>query len=98
TVRTIASRQSTEGVVNALAALRDRPDASPGLDNVSAPTLILVGEHDVVTPPFAASSIGARVWGSKVVSIPDAGHLSNLENPEAFNAAVLEFLANVHQA
>ena len=98
TVRTIASRQSTDGVVNALIALRDRPDASLGLDTVSAPTLVLVGEHDAVTPPLAASSMGARIWGSKVVTIPDAGHLSNLENPEAFNAAVLEFLATVHQA
>ncbi|HJZ56780.1 MAG TPA: alpha/beta fold hydrolase [Gemmataceae bacterium] len=98
TVRRIASRQSVEGVVNALAALRDRPDATAGLDNVAVPTLVLVGEHDAVTPPLAASAIGARIWGSKVVVIPAAGHLSNLENPDAFNAAVLEFLANVHQA
>jgi pimeloyl-ACP methyl ester carboxylesterase len=98
TVRRIASRQSTDGIVNGLAALRDRPDATPGLDNVTVPTLVLVGEHDAVTPPLAASAIGARVWGSKVVTIPNAGHLSNLENPEAFNTAVLEFLANVHQA
>lgn len=95
TVRAIAARQPTVGVVNAIAALRDRPDATPGLDNVVVPTLILVGEHDAITPPLAAVAMGARVWGSEVVTIPGAGHLSNLENPAAFNAAVLEFLAKV---
>jgi pimeloyl-ACP methyl ester carboxylesterase len=97
TVRTIASRQTVDGIANALVALRDRPDAGPGLDNISAPTLVIVGEHDMVTPQVAAESIGARIWGSKVERIPNAGHLSSLENPEAFNTAVLEFLANVHQ-
>jgi pimeloyl-ACP methyl ester carboxylesterase len=97
-VRRIAARQSGEAVANALAALRDRPDATPGLDNVAVPTLILVGEHDAVTPPVLASSMSARVWGSLMVTIPGAGHLSNLENPEAFNAAVVEFLATVNPA
>lgn len=95
TVRRIAARQSAEGVAAALAALRDRPDANPGLDAVAVPTLILVGEHDAVTPPVLASAMGARIWGSLVETIPAAGHLSNLENPEAFNAAVVEFLATV---
>lgn len=96
-VRRIAGRQTPEGVTAALTALRDRPDATPALGNVSAATLILVGEHDTVTPPLAAASLGASIWGSKVVTVPAAAHLSNLENPEAFNVAVREFLANVHQ-
>ena len=97
TVRRIAGRQTVAGVTAALAALRDRPDAVPGLGNISANTLILVGEHDAITPPLNAASLGAGIWGSKVVTVPAAGHLSNLENPEAFNAALREFLANVHQ-
>ncbi|MDB5307039.1 MAG: alpha/beta hydrolase [Gemmataceae bacterium] len=97
-VRRIAGRQSAEGVANGLTGLRDRPDAGPGLDAVAVPTLILVGEHDAVTPPTLAAAMGARVWGSLVVTIPDAGHLSNLENPGAFNAAVVEFLATVTPA
>jgi len=96
-VRAIAGRQSEEGVTAALAALRDRPDATPALGNVSANTLILVGEHDTITPPLAAASLGANIWGSKIVTVPGAAHLSNLENPEAFNVALREFLANVHQ-
>jgi len=98
TVRKLAARQTADGVANGLAALRDRPDATAGLDNVAVPTLILVGEHDAVTPPVLASAMGARIWGSLVVTIPGAGHLSNLENPEAFNAALLDFLAKVSPA
>ena len=96
-VRRIACRQTTEGVTAALAALRDRPDATPALGNISASTLVLVGEHDTITPPLAAASLGSNIWGSKVVTVPGAAHLSNLENPEAFNVALREFLANVHQ-
>lgn len=95
TVRRIASRQSPEGLAAALAALRDRPDAGPGLDNIAVPTLVLVGEHDAITPPLVASAISARVFGSTLVTIPAAGHLSNLENPAAFNTAVLDFLARL---
>ncbi|MBX9583939.1 MAG: alpha/beta hydrolase [Gemmataceae bacterium] len=94
-VRRIARRQPPEAVVAALEALRDRPDAAPGLGGVSVPTLVLVGEHDPLTPLTMAEAIGARVYGSEVVTIPGAGHLSNLENPDAFNAAVLAFLAEV---
>jgi 3-oxoadipate enol-lactonase len=92
-VKAIGSRQTAEGVAAGLAALRDRPDATPGLDQVSVPTLVLVGEHDAVTPPTLAAAMAGRVYGSDLVTIPNAGHLSNLENPEAFNAAVARFLA-----
>jgi pimeloyl-ACP methyl ester carboxylesterase len=95
TVRRIASRQTTEAVVAGLLALRDRPDATPGLDMVTVPTLILVGEHDAITPPVLVAGMSTRISGSRVVTIPGAGHLSNLENPDAFNTAVIEFLATV---
>jgi pimeloyl-ACP methyl ester carboxylesterase len=97
-VRKIASRQTAEGVAAGLAALRDRPDATPGLDNIAVPTLIVVGEHDAITPPPVAAAMATKVWGSQVVTIPGAGHLSNLENPAAFNAAVSEFLAKLKPA
>ena len=92
-VRAIGTRQTAEGVAAGLAALRDRPDAGPGLDQLSVPVLVIVGEHDAVTPPTLASAMAGRVYGSEQVTIPNAGHLSNLENPEAFNAAVARFLA-----
>ena len=95
TVRQMALRQSGTGVIAGLYALRDRPDAAPGLLAVAVPTLVLVGEHDAVTPAALAEKLVARVRGSKLVTIPGAGHLSNLENPDAFNAGVLAFLKNL---
>jgi pimeloyl-ACP methyl ester carboxylesterase len=92
-VKAIGSRQTAAGVAAGVAALRDRPDATPGLDQVAVPTLVLVGEHDAVTPPTLAAAMSGRVYGSDLVTVPNAGHLSNLENPEAFNAAVARFLA-----
>lgn len=85
-------RQRGSAVIAGLQALRDRPDAAPGLLGVAVPTLILVGQSDTITPPALAEKLAARIRGSELVAIPDAGHMSNLENPEAFNAAVIGFL------
>jgi pimeloyl-ACP methyl ester carboxylesterase len=93
--RTIGTSQRVEGVVAALAALRDRPDARPGLGAIHVPTLILVGEEDAITPPAMAEVLHTGIAGSRLVRIPSAGHLSNLEQPDAFNAAVKDFLAAV---
>ena len=94
-LKAVAAKQSPESVVAALVALRDRPDANPGLRSIAAPTLVLVGEHDGVTPPLASANLSAQIRGSKLVHIPGAGHLSNAENPDAFNAAVRAFLAEL---
>jgi 3-oxoadipate enol-lactonase len=94
-VRRIAAKQSAEGVIDGLIALRDRPDAMPELALITVPTLIIVGEEDSVTPPQAADAMAREIPGSKVAIIPGAGHLSNLENPEAFNAAVHDFLSRL---
>ncbi|MCS7271598.1 MAG: alpha/beta hydrolase, partial [Gemmataceae bacterium] len=55
TVQAIASRQTPEALVDALIALRDRPDATPYLGNICVPTLVLVGEEDTITPPLYAA-------------------------------------------
>ncbi|VTU01885.1 alpha beta hydrolase : Alpha/beta hydrolase fold OS=Rubrobacter xylanophilus (strain DSM 9941 / NBRC 16129) GN=Rxyl_0135 PE=4 SV=1: Abhydrolase_6 [Gemmataceae bacterium] len=94
-VRKVATRQPAPAVIAALEALRDRPDATPGLASFTRPTLVLVGEFDAVTPPLSAARLAAHVAGSELAHIPDAGHLSNVENPDAFNAAVAKFLKKV---
>jgi pimeloyl-ACP methyl ester carboxylesterase len=93
--RTIATAQRTDGIVAALAALRDRPDAKLGLNQIRVPTLIIVGEEDAITPPAMAETLRNGITGSKLVRIPMAGHLSNLEQPDAFNAAVRAFLQSI---
>jgi pimeloyl-ACP methyl ester carboxylesterase len=88
----IGTSQRAEGLVAALAALRDRPDARPGLRLVRVPTLVIVGEDDAITPPAMADTLQTGIKGSTLVPIPGAGHLSNLENAASFNAALMEFL------
>jgi pimeloyl-ACP methyl ester carboxylesterase len=91
-VRAIASEQAGAAIVAALEALRDRPDASPYLGAITVPTLVLVGSDDTLTPPARAQALAAAIGGARLVTIPGAGHLSNLEQPERFNAAVRAFL------
>lgn len=91
-VKTIAAKQPSASAAAALAALRDRPDANAGLKNIAVPTLVIVGEFDAVTPPLSAANLAAQICGSELSYIPGAGHLSNVENPDAFNAAVRGFL------
>ncbi len=93
-VKQIASGQRAEAIVAALEALRDRPDAVPGLKAISVPTLVIVGEDDVLTPPTLAKKLAEMIPGATLTILPEAGHLSNLEVPEKFNAAVREFLQN----
>jgi 3-oxoadipate enol-lactonase len=93
-VRRIAGVQSFGGIVNALKALRDRPDARPGLGAITVPTLVLVGAEDALTPPTLSQDLAVRVRGSLEI-IPGAGHLSSLERPEVFNDAVRRFLVGV---
>ena len=65
------------------------------LSGVNLPTLILVGEEDPGTPVSAAQAIHERIKNSKLLIIPSARHLSNVEQPEAFNKALSEFLKSI---
>jgi len=70
-------------------------DVTARLKEIRCPMRIIVGEQDVGTPVAKAQEIHAAAPGSELVVIPNASHLSNLEQPEAFNRALLEFLARV---
>jgi len=91
-VRRIAAAQSVDGVIAALQMLRDRPDARPGLTSIAVPTLVMVGSDDAITPRAAAEVLVAGIAGARLVEVPGAGHLANLEQPQAFNAALRSFL------
>ena len=62
------------------------------LCEIAAPTLVMVGELDRVTPPALSEEIRDRISGAQLVRIPEAGHISNMERPAAFNRELLEFL------
>jgi len=94
-VRRLAGMQSVDGIIAALKAMRDRPDAGPGLGQIAVPTLVIAGAEDTFAPPTMTQSLAARIRGARVVILPGAGHLSNLEKPAEFTAAVREFLAGL---
>lgn len=81
------------GFIGALEAMKGRPDSTDDLTSINVPTLIIVGEDDAVTPPEAARKMHEHIEGSRLVTIPDVGHLSNLEAPEVFNGALNDFLS-----
>ena len=93
TVKFIASLQAPAGIIGALKALRDRPDATPSLKQIAVPTLVLVGRNDALTPPAVAEKLTAGIAGAQLAILEKAGHLSNLEQPESFNKVVRAFLA-----
>jgi 3-oxoadipate enol-lactonase len=79
------------GYAACCASLRDT-DLSSVAGRIDAPTLIIGGDVDLATPPAEAERIHALIDGSELTVLTDAGHLSNLDQPEAFTARVLEFL------
>lgn len=91
-VRAIGNSQTGAGVKAALGAMRDRPDATPWLAELDVPALVIVGALDTLSPPAEAQAIADRLPRAELEVIADAGHLSNLEKPSAFTAALARLL------
>lgn len=91
-VREIMMSSSPEGVIAALHALADRPDSTETLTRISVPTLIIVGEGDTITPPADSERMAHHILNARLVKLPHAGHLSNIEQADAFNLAVQNHL------
>lgn len=87
--------QSDAAWIGALEAMKNRADSSTLLGSIRAPTLILAGEHDVLSPPEVARDMHERISDSRLVVIDGAGHISNLESPAAFNSALDRFLGGL---
>jgi 3-oxoadipate enol-lactonase len=91
-LRRLIESTSPSAIAAAVQALISRPDSTPDLRRISCPTLVLVGEEDTITPPADAESLSRQIAGSQLAVIPRAGHMSNLEAPDDFNARLSEFL------
>jgi pimeloyl-ACP methyl ester carboxylesterase len=83
--------QPANAVIAAIRALRDRPDRTAELPAIAVPTLVVVGTEDALSPPGEAVAMAAAIPKARVVEIPGSGHLSNLENPDAFADALAGF-------
>lgn len=91
--RAMVQEVGTEGFSNQQTAIIGRPDSRPGLAAIRCPTLVIVGDGDVLTPPERAEEIANGIPGARLAVIRDSGHLSTLEQPAAVTRHMVEFLA-----
>jgi pimeloyl-ACP methyl ester carboxylesterase len=92
-VRQMAEETGPEAFLRQQAAIIGRKDARSGLATITCPTLVLVGDGDELTPPLLSEEIAAGISGARLVVIPECGHLSTLERPQAVNAALVAWMA-----
>jgi pimeloyl-ACP methyl ester carboxylesterase len=85
-------RQPVWGIVAALRALRDRPDSTPLLGRIRVPVLVVAGDDDQIAPATEMKAMARAIPGAQFTLVPDAGHLTPLEQPQALNQAISGFL------
>jgi pimeloyl-ACP methyl ester carboxylesterase len=73
-------------------AVIGRPDSRPDLPAIAVPTLVLVGEDDLLTPPHLAREMADAIPGARLALIPRCGHASTLEQPDAVNRALVDWI------
>ncbi|QXM23988.1 alpha/beta hydrolase [Elioraea tepida] len=86
TVMAMADRVGAEAFLRQQRAILGRPDSRPGLGAIGAPTLVIVGREDSLTPPEVAAEITAAIPKARLAVIEDCGHLAPLERPQAVTA------------
>jgi pimeloyl-ACP methyl ester carboxylesterase len=92
-VRAMADDTGADAFVRQQTAIMNRVDSRPSLAAIACPTLVVVGEQDVLTPPDRAAEIAAGIPHARHLVVPDCGHLSTLEQAEALTQALVDFLA-----
>ncbi|MGA8817660.1 MAG: alpha/beta fold hydrolase [Xanthobacteraceae bacterium] len=91
-VRAMNEDTGPEAYIRQQQAIMARPDSRPGLKAIDCPTLVLVGDDDRLTPPELSHEMAKAIPGAHLVVVPDSGHLSTMEQPQAVNVALVEWL------
>ncbi|MCB0309202.1 MAG: alpha/beta fold hydrolase [Bdellovibrionales bacterium] len=91
-IRKVIKMTPSRSIMGTLLALAARTDTTSVLIKIKVPTLILVGEKDEITSPKDAKSMHEKIERSELHIIPNAAHMSNLENPFVYNEKLLNFL------
>ena len=89
----MAQHTGVDAFIRQQTAIMSRPDSRPDLPKIKCPTVIIVGEGDQLTPPKLSEEIAAAIPDSRLVTIPDSGHLSTLERPDAVNTALVQWMS-----
>lgn len=91
-VRAMNEDTGPEAYIRQQQAIMARPDSRPGLKAIDCPTLVLVGDDDRLTPPELSHEMAKAIPGAHLVVVSDSGHLSTMEQPQAVNVALVEWL------
>ncbi|CAN7232736.1 alpha/beta hydrolase [Rhizobacter sp. LjRoot28] len=89
-VRAMGRETGAPAFIRQQQAILSRIDSRPLLPSIACPTLVLTGEHDQLIPPALSEEMAAAIPGARLVSVPDCGHLSTIEQPEAVNRALVD--------
>jgi pimeloyl-ACP methyl ester carboxylesterase len=93
--RAIISATPPTGAIAALSAMAGRPDSTGMLPEIDVPTLVIVGEQDQITPPEQAQAMAESIPGAQFEVLPEAGHMSAVEQPTAFAQCLEAFLGQL---
>jgi pimeloyl-ACP methyl ester carboxylesterase len=93
TVMSMTARVGRDAFIREQTAIMGRPDSRPGLSRIHCPTLVLCGHEDLATPVEVHREMATDIPNARLVVVPECGHLSPLERPEAVNAALRTWLA-----
>jgi 3-oxoadipate enol-lactonase len=91
----VMNGQSPLTIEHALAALRDRPDFTAHLPSIATPTLVIVGEHDAITPQEGAEAMSKAIPKSTYIVVRGAGHMAPMEQPQQVTDALRRFAASL---
>ena len=91
-VQQMMDRQKPEGIAAAALGLAAREDVQSLLPTIDVPTLVVVGQHDVISTVDEMRHIAKAIPDALWVDVPNAGHLSPIENPAVVNEAIAEFI------
>jgi pimeloyl-ACP methyl ester carboxylesterase len=86
------------GAAAALLGMRERKDFSGALAEIAAPTLVVVGEHDAISPVAEMRSLAQSIPGAEFVIVPGAGHMAPVEDADGVNEAIEQFLTRVERS
>ena len=93
-VRAMADDVGSEAFVRQQTAILGRPDSRPQLERIRCPTLVLVGDGDVITPPEVAQEMADAIAGARLSVLPGVGHASSIEAPEQVTRELVQFLSS----
>ena len=94
-VRRVVEATSPAAIACAQRGMATRPDMTGLLTSIRVPTLVLVGQEDVICPPAEMRAIANAIPNAQFVEIKGAGHMTTMENPAAVNNAFASFLAHI---